>query len=221
MYLEQKIDRILELLEKDTAATPGPPRRARAASKPEAPSVPSVDEAAPSVTIAQPATLPEVDPFVGVPVVTVTIDEVRAAAIALSKATTQDNAVNVMKAATGASSFGELKAESYPAALAAFTAALPKADAVDPFGVAVLPGTVGTALASPQQVDAPTLAQVKKAVIDAQKITGTDVVQKVIMAHGGVATKSGGGGQEPSLKAIPISAYATVIEALGRLTKTK
>lgn len=215
MFIEEKLDRILAILE-GAPGTELTPKRGRGRPVKGEDTAPVVVDT-PKETAPVPAETPAVDPFESEPAktVTLTIEDVRTPALALSKATNQENAVKIMKEATGAASFGELKPEQYAAAIAAFQKAIGPATTEDPFGA---PAPAG---AKQEAVVAPDLATVKKVVVDAQKRTGTDKVQQLVMSHGGVAVNPSTGAKEPSLKALPVSSYAAVLEALGRLPTTK
>jgi hypothetical protein len=187
--------------------------------------------------IAAPAPSPSVDsepvaeedPFgapVAPPPVTVTLEQVREKAVALSKATSQSNAVEVLKTATGAASFGELKPDAYGKAVEAFTVALTALEATaDPFAVAGSAPAAKTApsASAPATVvtDSPSLADVKAAVVAGQKKTSTETVQKIVIDAGGFAVDPATGMKGPSLKQLPVSAYAGVIAAIAKLPATK
>lgn len=175
-------------------------------------------ETAPAAS-ASPAPSPaatEADPFGSSPAATaaptLTQDDVRNALVALKDATSQDNALKVLKESSGGvSTLPQLPADKYATVVAACKAALPgaAAPAADPFEVS-----------SPAQTDAPSLEDVKAAVVEAQKRTATDTVQKVVMAHGGKAPGPNGV-EGPSLKALPVPSYAAVIAAVKALPTTK
>jgi len=233
MYLEEKIDRILELLESSTPAGVKPERKPRGRPAKGEEIAPA---AAPAQTAASPATstpvpeasaqdtAPENDPFASTPeqpsVPTVTLEQLSAKARELSKLTSQEKAVGVMKSATGASSFGALKPEQYGLAYQAFEASISfassaKEEVSDPFAAPVT--TAPSASTSAPAESAPSLADVKAAVMAAQKRTGTDVVQKVVVKHGGVA----GSPPQVSLKALAVPKYAQVIAEIAALPSTK
>lgn len=228
MSLEQALKDIVTAAVKDAlkdfapapaVATEDPPKRRGRASKESAPSVPEPEVAAPTVAEPVASSTPS-DPFA---TVNVTVEEVMDAARALSAATSQQVAVDTLKKATGASNRGELKPEQYLTALTALKAAIP---APDPFGAAPAPVAVAQTAALPAsaaaQTEAPSLQDVKSAVEAAQKRTSAEKVKSVVMAHGGrVADPNSPGGYGPSLKAIPVSAYAAVIAAVGALPATK
>ena len=168
-------------------------------------------------------TAPENDPFTSTPepsVPTVTLEQLSAKARELSKLTSQEKAVGIMKSATGAASFGALKPEQYGLAYQAFEASISfassaKEEVPDPFAAPAT--TAQSATASATAEAAPSLADVKDAVVKAQKRTGTDVVQKVVAKHGGVA----GSPPQVSLKALPVSKYAQVLAEIAALPSTK
>ena len=191
--------------------TPTPAKRGR--GRPVAGETPAAQTPAPAVV--------EADPFDTAPPAATapaaTLDEVRAAMKALAAATTQDNALKVLKEAGGVANLTELQRtpEKYGAVVAAAKAQLPTTTqpAEDPFE------TTAPAAAAPEQA-APSKEDVKAALVKAQKRTGVDIVQAVVMKHGGKA--AGEGGQVgPSLTALPISAYAAVIKEVGDLPTTK
>ena len=233
MYLEEKIDRILELLESSTPAGVKPERKPRgrpAKGEETAPAAAQTQTAA-SPAISTPVleasaqdTAPENDPIASTPeqpsVPTVTLEQLSAKARELSKLTSQEKAVGIMKSATGAASFGALKPEQYGLAYQAFEASIAfesskAATPDDPFAAPAT--TAQSATASATAEAAPSLADVKDAVVKAQKRTGTDVVQKVVAKHGGVA----GSPPQVSLKALPVSKYAQVLAEIAALPSTK
>lgn len=170
---------------------------------------------------ASPAPSPaatEADPFGGSPAAaaapTLTQDDVRNALVALKDATSQDNALKVLKDSSGGvSTLPQLPADKYATVVAACKAAMPgaAAPATDPFEVST---------AASVQTNAPSLEDVKAAVVEAQKRTATDTVQQVVMAHGGKAPGPNGA-ERPSLKALPVPSYAAVIAAVKALPTTK
>ena len=91
--------------------------------------------------------------------------------------------------------------------------AKPATEEADPFE------TTAPAAAAPEQA-APSREDVKAALVKAQKRTGVDIVQAVVMKHGGKAPGEGGK-LGPSLTALPVSAYAAVIKEVGDLPTTK
>ena len=172
---------------------------------------PVAGEAAPAAPVAAPA--PEPDPFAAAPppAAAVTLDQVRTALMSLKAAIGQDKAVALLKAVGGADNLGSLSSDKYAAVVAAATASAtspPPAEA-DPF-------------AAPPQPEAKiyTAEDVRAAVVATGKRTAQDVVAKVVMGHGGKAPKDGGG-EGPSLKALPPDKYAAVIDALAALPTTK
>jgi hypothetical protein len=180
---------------------------------------PVTGETAAPAAIAAPAASPAVaeDPFATAAPApaapTATLDQVRAALTALKDATSQDNALKVLKEAGGVSNLTDLQKtpEKYGAVVLAATAALPQpATEADPFE---------TETATESEQKAPSLEDVKAAVVEAQKRTATGKVQAVVMKHGGVAAGANGNG--PSLKALPIAAYAAVIAEVKALPTTK
>lgn len=183
---------------------------------------PAQGETAPAAS-ASPAPSPaatESDPFVGSPAPatapTLTQDDVRNALVALKDATSQDNALKVLKDSSGGvSTLPQLPPDKYVTVVAACKAAMPGAAAPaassDPFEVST---------AAPVQTDAPSLEDVKAAVVEAQKRTATDTVQKIVMEHGGKAVGANGT-IGPSLKALPVPSYAAVIAAVKALPTTK
>ena len=190
---------------------PQPTRRGRGRpAKGESPApVPS------GVPAPSPAAV-EADPFAGSPaaaaVPAFTQDDVRNALVALKDATSQDNALKVLKESSGGvSTLPQLPADKYATVVAACKAAMPApaASQADPFEVS-----------SPAQTEAPSLEDVKAAVVEAQKRTSTDAVQKVVMDHGGKAPGPNGV-PGPSLKALPVPSYAAVIAAVKALPATK
>jgi len=225
MSIENALKEFILSVIAEAGDTPAPAKRGRGRpAKGEDPIAAPATSAAVDPT-PEPA---ETDPFAAAtPVLpAVTLEQVREKAVALSKATSQANAVEVMKKATGAASFGDLKPESYAAALAAFTGALTALEAAaDPFAVGatapVTKPTPATSEAPAAAQDAPSLADVKKAVVDGQKKTSAAVVQKIVMDHGGAAVDPATGQKGPSLKALPVGSYAQVIAAIAALPTTK
>lgn len=143
-------------------------------------------------------------------------DDVRAALKALQAETDQATAVGVLKAASGADNLSSLKPALNGTVVAACKKAMPAAPApavvADPWDEPAPAAAVAEA--------APTLLDVRAAVVKAQGRTGVDTVQKVVMAHGGQAPDSTGA-LKPSLQAIPIPQYAAVIAAVNALPTTK
>lgn len=215
-------------------ATPKPrgrPPKAVDASTPAASTgtVPATSATAGALTTlgsASPATTTaaafDADPFATptetVQAPTATLDEVRAALTALKTATTQEKAVAVLKEASGVDNLGDLQKTpaKYGGVVKAAKAAIPVAAAVDesdPFGEKTAAAVV---VADPAQ-KAPSLEDVKAAVVAAQKRTGQAIVQKVVVDLGGKSATTGG----PSLKDLPVPKYAEVIAALAALPTTK
>lgn len=200
------------------AASPAvaPPRRGRGR--------PVQGETAAPAAIAAPVVPPaaaEADPFAEpAPAVatapTATLDEVRAALTALKNATNQTTALEVLKDVGGVSNLTELQKtpEKYGAVVQAARAALPvaadaEAEPDDPFAAT-------ETAAEP----VPTKEEVRAAIVAAQKRTGADIVQKIVMKHGGKAVGTNGV-EGPSLQALPASAYAAVVKEVGALPTTK
>jgi len=228
MYIEEKLDLIIKLLTAERAdgaavAALGeakPSTRGRKA-KGEKDGVATASDAVPAATTAvtEPSvnaastSVSEVDPFAdekpSLPPA-VSMDEVRKAVLALKDATDQATALAVLKK-YGASNFGEVKPEVTGAIVADAKAALPKKAVVeeDPF-----------AADAPAAAAKLTIEDVKAAIVKAQKITSSDIVQRVVMDNGG-STALPQGGTGPSLKALPEANYAKVIELIGKLPKTK
>ncbi len=183
--------------------------RGRPAKGESAPAAATVSAPAPS---AAPA---EADPFADAPAAaaapTATLDEVRAALTELKAAASQEIALKVLKDVGGVSNLSDLQKtpEKYGAVVSAARAAMPSAEA-DPFatGAAVVAEAV------------PTKEEVRAAIVAAQKRTSANAVQQVVMRHGGKAPGANGV-EGPSLQALPVSAYATVIKEVGALPTTK
>jgi hypothetical protein len=181
---------------------------------------PVAGESSPAPAPAPAATEP--DPFDAAPPAAsappvATLEEVRGAMKALAAATTQENALSVLKAAGGVSNLTELQRtpEKYGVVVAAAKAAStvkPQEPEADPFET--------TAPAAAPEQKAATKEDVKAALVKAQKRTGVDIVQGVVMKHGGKAAGEGGA-VGPSLTALPISAYAAVIAEVEALPTTK
>jgi hypothetical protein len=185
------------------------PRGRPAKGGSDAPTASTAPAAAPAVV--------EADPFNTAPpaaTVTATIDQVREALTKLSKVTSQAEALKVLKEASGVDNLTELQRtpEKYALVLAAAakksTPGEPAAE-VDPFETGTMPAAV-----------APTVEDVRAALVEAGKRTSQETVQKVVMEHGGVAPAAGGG-NGPSLKALPAEKYAAVIAAVKALPTTK
>ena len=248
MTIEAQLDQIISLLKHRVAEPPraGSPFAARPVSaaaattptetpatvrrsrvRPDvAATAPVAAEPTPVATTDTPIAVTAVaDPFAdAAPApLAVTREDVRAAALALSAATSQDNAVAVIKAATGVSYPG-LGPDQYGAALAAILSATPKAIDADPFAptasASASPAASAAAPATAQE-DAPSLDAVKAAIRKARQRTSDNVVQKIVIDNGGVAVNPSDGQRGISINALPISAYATVIAALNALPDTK
>lgn len=204
-----------ELIKHDPgeATTPKPRGRGRPPAG-EAPS-PAAAPVAATAPVVTPAATPEEDPFAAAaPVVpAATIDEVRKALIDLKNATSQENALAVLKAVGGADNLPSLPVAKYGAVVAAIKKAItpaPTAVEDDPFAVG-----------APAEPAKPlTVEELKALIVETQKRTSGDTVQKLVMDHGGKkAIPTGGEG--PSLPALPPENYAAVAKALKALPSTK
>ena len=189
MFIEEKIDRMLALLEGIVKASEGPSAVSAVKSEP-------------------PAAAPDADPFAEES--GVTMDDVRKHILALRDATDQATALGVLKK-HGASSFADVKTEAYSLIVRDAQNALAANVPVDPFAELPPVGALSKAL---------TFEDLKDAVKAAQKRTGTSIVQKVVMEHGG-KTPGAGGAMAPSLKAVPLEQYAAAIRAIQALPSTK
>lgn len=168
-----------------------------------------------------PASVVADDPFDPKPAGPVaTLEEVRAALKAVREASTQENALAILKKAGDAGNLTDLKAEKYGVVVAAANVELriraaskpsPVVEA-DPFGETTTPAAPEKAL---------TLEDVKAVIVATQKRTSQDAVQQVVMANGGKANKPDGGGEGPSLKALPEANFAATVAALKALPTTK
>lgn len=215
------LSRIVALLEGGSLTVPGAaaaPSANTAAAAPRPRGRPAKGEAATPAAPAASTAAPEADPFdtPAAPVTpTATEEQVRAALTALKEATTQDNAVKILKESSGVDNLTELRKtpEKYGLVVAAANAALP--------------GTGATAVADPFETAAeapakqPTLEEVKAACVAAGKRTGQDKVQKIVMEHGGRGKNAATGVEGPSLNALPAGSYAAVIAAVLALPTTK
>jgi septal ring-binding cell division protein DamX len=147
-----------------------------------------------------------------------TLEDVRKALTDLKTARDQATAVGILQTVGGAANLTGLAPEKYGTVVAAAKAAMPAPAAPvepeDPFAVPAAPAPA--APAKPL-----TLEDVKAAVVAAQKRTGTDTVQKVVMEHGGKAPGADGGPAMPSLKALPPDQFAACIAAINALPTTK
>jgi hypothetical protein len=173
---------------------------------------------APAPTAVQP------DPFAATTAAPVaTLEDVRTALTALRAATSADQALGVLKAASGVDNLTELQRtpDKYGMVVAraqaelrvatqAPTAATPPAEPDDPFETKAVAATPAKAL---------TLEDVKAACVAAGKRTGQDKVTAIVMEHGGKAPTASGHG--PSLKALAPEKYAAVIAAVNALPSTK
>jgi len=149
-----------------------------------------------------------------------TLDEVRLALKTLAAATTQPIALDILKSfGEGASNLTELKPELYGAVVQAATKSLP-AVKTEPEPAVADPFEVQTA-AAPAAAKPLTLEDVRGVIVETQKRTAQDTVQKVVMKHGGKAPNPATGAEGPSLKALPESAFAAVIAELKALPATK
>lgn len=189
-----------------------------------APAAPSVVQASPVVSAADidPFETKPADPVPAAPVAT--LEEVRAALKAVREVSTQENALAILKKAGEAGNLTDLKAEKYGVVVAAANvelrirsagAAGPVVEA-DPFGETQAPAAAAVPDAKPL-----TIEDVKAVIVETQKRTSQDTVQKVVMANGGRANKPDGGGEGPSLKALPEANFAATIAALKALPATK
>lgn len=175
-------------------------------------------ETAPATAVQAAPAVVEDDPFAApAPAApTATIEEVRAALTALKTATSQDNALKVLKDASGADNLPSLAAAKYGEVVMACNKAMPAAPAAvvedDPFAA--------PAAAAPAEKP-PTLEDVKAAVVDAQKRTSPASAQKVVMDLGGKAKNAETGIEGASLKALPEANYAAAIAGLKALPTTK
>lgn len=200
-------------------AVPEPQKRGRGRPpKGEATAAPAASpEPVAAPPVAAPAA-PEADPFDAAPAApaapVASLEDVRTALKALAAASTQDNALAVLKSVGGASNLSSLAPEKYGlvyAAAKAATTAKPSAPVeADPF-YAPAPAVVEKE---------PTVEEVKAAVIAKQKATSTETVQKLLMQHGGKATDANGVVM-PSLRALPATSYVAFLKALNALPATK
>src|ERR1700722_8399474 len=159
-----------------------PPANATTANT-STPAVPSSSTSAPD----------EADPFVDAtpPAPVATQAEMRAAVLALRDATDQGTALAILKV-YGYDTFGSIQEKDYGNIARDAKAKTPVKAAVeaDPFADAT-PATVVAASTAKSETKL-TLDDVKKAVVAAQKRTGTDIVQRVVMDHGGSAPGANG-----------------------------
>lgn len=169
--------------------------------------------------VAASAAVVEADPFATAP--SATIEQVREALTALKAATSQENAVAVLKSAGGADNLPSLDTLMYGTVVAAAKAAVAAAKAAapaapvpvdDPFAI---PETAPVVAAKPL-----TREDIRALAVETGKRTSQDTVQKIVMKHGGKAPIATGG-EGPSLLALPESAYAAVAAELKALPSTK
>ena len=178
---------------------------------------------APAQASSTPPTTPaaaEVDPFeTAAPAApTATLEEVRESLKGLAAVSSQATALDILKTVGGAANLTALTADKYgevvqAAKIKANTYAKDPTPEVDPFEV-----PVGTPTAA--EVKPVTLEDVKALLVATQKRTSQDTVQKIVMKHGGKAALPTGG-EGPSLKALPESAFAAVVAELKALPATK
>lgn len=186
---------------------------------PTSTSVASVDVSKQTAPPASQPVVADVDPFDSKPAAPqpkVTLDDVRAALKALQAATDQATALSVLKNHGEANNLTELAPGKFYAVVQRAVACMPPiktepAAEVDPFEVQSTPVEAAKPV---------TLEDVKAAAVATGKHTSQDLVQKVVMKHGGKAPLQAGG-EGPSLKALPESAYAACIKEIQALPKTK
>jgi hypothetical protein len=216
-------DLVRAIVREELASAGTAPVAAPAAAPKRGRGRPVAGETPPAAAPAPAPAVVEADPF-ATPAALVatppaaTLDQVRNALKELSAATTQTNAVGVLKAASGVDNLSALKADQFGAVYAAAKAAIPAAPAPAP---AVEADPFETPAEAAPAVVKVTLEQIKAATVAAQKRTATDTVQAVVMKHGGTAPKPDGTGHGPSLKAIPEANYGAVLAALNALPATK
>lgn len=170
-----------------------------------------------ATAVAASAAVVEADPFATAP--SATIEQVREALTALKAATSQENAVAVLKSAGGADNLPSLDTLKYGTVVAAAKAAVAAAKAApaapvpvdDPFAI---PETAPVAAKPLTREDIRALA------VETGKRTSQNTVQQIVMKHGGKAPIATGG-EGPSLLALPESAYAAVAAELKALPSTK
>jgi hypothetical protein len=193
-------------------ATPTEPAKPRGRGRPPK----GGDDAPPAQPAAAPAPAPaETDPFAAPAApMAFTLEDVRAL-IALKNATSQENALRVLKDASGVGDLTSLQAAQYGVVVSAAKKAIGPEQTVapsdDPF-------------AAPASMSAPaaiTVEELKALIVATQKRTGADTVQKVVMKHGGKAKNPDTGLEGVSFKALPESAYAAVVAELKALPTTK
>lgn len=203
-------------------ATPAPAKRGR--GRPvagEAPAAPVTAPAAPAPAEADPfATPAPAAPPAAAPVAT--LDEARDALKALSVATSQANAVSVMKDSVGVSNLSEpLTPEQCAvlrdAAVKATPAAAP-VEAADPFAGPT--ASITDPLPKPA-AKVYTAEEVKAAITKAGSKVSQDTLMKIVMKHGGKAKNAETGVEGASLKALPVANYAAVVAEINALPNTK
>lgn len=219
MSLELALKGLISEVLKEAGAIPAAAGAAPAAAQPRGRGRPPKGaEGAPVVPAAPDAqsTPPQTDPFAAAlpatpPTPTATLEQVRDALTALRAATTQENALKVLSDAGKAGNITDLKPENYGAVVQAAKAAIPQAQPApaDPFAAPIAAATKLT------------LEDVRNVIVETQKRTGTDTVQKVVMEHGGKAANPETGAPAPSLKALPETQFEAVIKALKALPTTK
>jgi hypothetical protein len=207
-----------------STAAPVPPKRGR--GRPVAGEAPAAPAASPEPAAA-PA--PEPDPFAGpapVPVAaapTATLDEARTALTALSKATSQPRAVEVMKESVGVTNLSQqLTPEQYWTLRDAALKATPSgADGVaeDPFAGPA--GSITDPLPAPAPKKEFTIEEVKAVITKAGTKVSQDTLMKIVVKHGGKAKNPETGVEGPSLKALPPASYAAVVNEINALPNTK
>lgn len=180
-------------------------------------------EAAAPAAPAQSAAVVADDPFAATaPAAPVaSIEDVRKALTSLSEATSQAKAIEVLKKSGGADNLATLASAAYGQVVAAvnvelriaYEAKVAPAVVDDPFA---LPTSAPAAAEKPVTID-----EVKAVVVETQKRTSTDSVQKVVMQHGGKAKNPDTGIEGPSLKHLPAEQFAATIAALKALPATK
>lgn len=187
-----------------------PPRRGRGRPA-KGESLPAPASAAPA---ASPAATEPADPFAEAPAQppTASLEDVRAALVALKDRTDQATALKVLAEAGGAKTLGELKADKYGAVVAAANGYGQTAEPEDPFAAPA------AKTAEPEKV--PTLEEVRAVIVETQKRTAADTVQKLIMELGGKGPNAQGV-EAPKLSALPVSKYAEAVARLKALPSTK
>ena len=161
---------------------------------------------------------PADDPFAtpAAPAVpTATIEEVRKALTDLKNAVSQDYALKILKDSSGVDNLAALSQDKYGAVVAAVKAVMTQkqSEPDDPFA---LPTEQAAPPAKPL-----TIEEVKAVIVETQKRTSQDAVQKIVMENGGKAKNPDTGAEGPSLKALPADKYAATVAALKALPSTK